>query len=345
MEASAKPTTYEPDEVEAKLKEHGLDDWYLEGDWIRRKYNTDGWPSTLMVVNAVGYVCEAAYHHADLAVTWGKLWVKLQNHAAGGITDKDFAVARQIEDTVLWRPATTARWRGPRTSSCSARAAARPRRRAGERRDGRSIPVRDRQARGARAARDAAASRAAVRVRRRGHEDHGRRADDPGLDRPPARGPARGHADHDPGHVPGRPRGAQRAVRRPGREGPRRPQAPAGVLRPGRRALALRRARHPRLRRDQQRPAPRPRADRRGGELLPRRRRRRHRPRALARPQLARRGTGGDRRPQGPRLHAQHRHARPRRDPHGRRGRRGLRPQPQRAQPPCGAAAARDARC
>ena len=50
-------------------------------------------------------------------------------------------------------------------------------------------------------------------------------------------------------------------------------------------------------------------------------------------------------RPQGPRLHAQHRHARPRRDPHGRRGGRRLRPQPQRAQPPCRAAAARDARC
>ena len=103
-QTSAKPKTYEPDEVEAKLKEAGLDDWYLEGDWIRRKYNTDGWPSTLMVVNAVGFVCEAAYHHADLSVTWGKLWVKLRNHAAGGITDKDFAVARKIEDTVLWRP-------------------------------------------------------------------------------------------------------------------------------------------------------------------------------------------------------------------------------------------------
>jgi 4a-hydroxytetrahydrobiopterin dehydratase len=103
-QASAKPRTYEGDEVEAKLKEHGLDDWYLEGEWIRRKYNTDGWPTTLMVVNAVGFVCEAAYHHADLSVTWGKLWVKLRNHAAGGITDKDFAVARKIEDTVLWRP-------------------------------------------------------------------------------------------------------------------------------------------------------------------------------------------------------------------------------------------------
>ena len=29
-QTSAKPPTYEPDEVEAKLKEHGLDDWYLD---------------------------------------------------------------------------------------------------------------------------------------------------------------------------------------------------------------------------------------------------------------------------------------------------------------------------
>jgi hypothetical protein len=43
------------------------------------------------------------------------------------------------------------------------------------------------------------------------------------------------------------------ALRDSRREGTRRPQAPAGLLRPGRRALALRRARHPRLRRDQQR--------------------------------------------------------------------------------------------
>jgi 4a-hydroxytetrahydrobiopterin dehydratase len=103
-QTSAKPTPYDLDAIEAKLKETGLDDWYLEDDWLRRKYSTDGWPSTLMLVNAIGYLCEAAYHHADLSVTWGKLWVKLRTHSAGGITDKDFALARKIEDTVLWRP-------------------------------------------------------------------------------------------------------------------------------------------------------------------------------------------------------------------------------------------------
>ncbi len=30
--------------------------------------------------------------------------VKLSTHSAGGITDKDFALARRIEDVALWRP-------------------------------------------------------------------------------------------------------------------------------------------------------------------------------------------------------------------------------------------------
>jgi 4a-hydroxytetrahydrobiopterin dehydratase len=104
VETTAKLKPYSDEEVEAKIQEHGLDGWYLDGGWLRRKYNTDGWPTTLMLVNTIGYLSEAAYHHPDLAVTWGKLWVKLQTHASGGITDKDFALARQIEDHVLWRP-------------------------------------------------------------------------------------------------------------------------------------------------------------------------------------------------------------------------------------------------
>jgi 4a-hydroxytetrahydrobiopterin dehydratase len=96
---------YPVDEIDAKLKEHGLDDWYYEDGWIRRKFNTDGWPTTLMLVNTIGYIAEAAWHHPDLAVTWGKVWVKLKTHSAGGITDKDFALARRIEDSRALRPA------------------------------------------------------------------------------------------------------------------------------------------------------------------------------------------------------------------------------------------------
>src|SRR3954453_5943822 len=99
-----KEKTYSEADITRKIKETGLTDWYLEDGWLRRKFNTDGWPTTLMLTNAIGYLCEAAYHHADLAITWGKLWVKLKTHSAGGITDKDFALARKIEDVALWRP-------------------------------------------------------------------------------------------------------------------------------------------------------------------------------------------------------------------------------------------------
>jgi 4a-hydroxytetrahydrobiopterin dehydratase len=99
-----KEKTYSDAEVQAKITADGLTGWYLEDGWLRRKYNTDGWPTTLMLTNAIGYLCEAAYHHADLAITWGKLWVKLKTHSEGGITDKDFALAKKIEEAVLWRP-------------------------------------------------------------------------------------------------------------------------------------------------------------------------------------------------------------------------------------------------
>jgi 4a-hydroxytetrahydrobiopterin dehydratase len=104
MAVKEKLKPYTDEEVQAKIEELGLAGWYLEDGWLRRKYNTDGWPTTLMLVNTVGYLCEAAWHHADLSVTWGKVWVKLKTHSSGGITDKDFALARKIEDTVLWRP-------------------------------------------------------------------------------------------------------------------------------------------------------------------------------------------------------------------------------------------------
>ena len=107
---------YSDPEITEKIKALGLEGWYLEDGWLRRKYNTDGWPITLMLVNAIGYLCEAADHHADLSVTYAKLWVKLKTHSAGGITDKDFALAKKIEETVLWRPAPGGPLRGTQSA-------------------------------------------------------------------------------------------------------------------------------------------------------------------------------------------------------------------------------------
>jgi 4a-hydroxytetrahydrobiopterin dehydratase len=93
---------YSEDEIRKKLE--ALPGWYYEDGWIRRQYKTDGWPTTLMLVNHIGFVSEAAWHHPDLNVTWAKVTVKLMTHSENGITDKDFDLARKIDEGALWRP-------------------------------------------------------------------------------------------------------------------------------------------------------------------------------------------------------------------------------------------------
>jgi 4a-hydroxytetrahydrobiopterin dehydratase len=94
---------YSPEEIKERLASE-LPAWYFEDGWIRRKYKTSGWKSTLMVVNTVGHLAESAWHHPDLTVSYAFVIVKLMNHAAKGVTDKDFELARRIEDVLMWRP-------------------------------------------------------------------------------------------------------------------------------------------------------------------------------------------------------------------------------------------------
>jgi 4a-hydroxytetrahydrobiopterin dehydratase len=96
--------TYSEEEIKARL-ERELPQWRFEKDWIRRKYKTHGWKGTLMVINTVGHLAEAAWHHPDITASYAWVEVRLMNHAAKGITDKDFELAKMIEEVVQWRPA------------------------------------------------------------------------------------------------------------------------------------------------------------------------------------------------------------------------------------------------
>ena len=98
-----KEPTYNEAQIAERLNE--LPGWYYEDGWIRRVYKTDGWPTTLMLVNAIGYCAEAAYHHPDLAVTWGRRRSSCRRTAPAASPTRISTLARQIEDVVLWRPA------------------------------------------------------------------------------------------------------------------------------------------------------------------------------------------------------------------------------------------------
>lgn len=92
-------------EVAARLG-RDLPRWERDGDVIRRRYSTGGWKATMMAAGAVAHLAEAAWHHPDLVLTWGTVEVRLSTHSAGGITEKDLALAARIEDVVAWRPGT-----------------------------------------------------------------------------------------------------------------------------------------------------------------------------------------------------------------------------------------------
>ncbi len=100
----AKEQAYSPEEVEERLKAE-LPKWRFEDGWIRRTYRTNSWKGTLMLINAVGHLAEAAWHHPDLTASYAWVEVRLMTHTAKGVTDKDIALAKKIEEFVQWQPA------------------------------------------------------------------------------------------------------------------------------------------------------------------------------------------------------------------------------------------------
>jgi len=99
-------TVYDEAAINQRLQAE-LPHWRYENGWILRKYRTSGWKSTLMVVTTIGHLAEAAWHHPDLAVSYAFVEVKLVTHSAKGITEKDFALARKIEEVVQWDAAAS----------------------------------------------------------------------------------------------------------------------------------------------------------------------------------------------------------------------------------------------
>jgi 4a-hydroxytetrahydrobiopterin dehydratase len=90
-----------------------LPGWTFADGAIRRTYATDGWPTTMLVVNAIAFACQAADHHPDLAVSYARVDVALNTHSAKGITDRDFETATLIERSVGWKPDPGAALTGP----------------------------------------------------------------------------------------------------------------------------------------------------------------------------------------------------------------------------------------
>lgn len=80
-----------------------LPGWTVAEGMLVKSFETNGWPFTMLLVGAIAYLAESADHHPDLVVTWPRVTVKLVTHDAGGISERDVALAAQIEATLQGR--------------------------------------------------------------------------------------------------------------------------------------------------------------------------------------------------------------------------------------------------
>jgi 4a-hydroxytetrahydrobiopterin dehydratase len=84
-----------PDEVKERIS--GLNGWRAENDKLVKRFEFPNFAESLAFVNKVGERAEAADHHPDITFGWGYAEFAITTHDRGGITDFDFALAREIE--------------------------------------------------------------------------------------------------------------------------------------------------------------------------------------------------------------------------------------------------------
>jgi 4a-hydroxytetrahydrobiopterin dehydratase len=77
--------------------------WTLteDGKSLAREYIFPNFKEALDFVNVIGNISEEENHHPDITLSWGKVGVTLTTHSAGGLTKKDFIVAKNLYSTEI----------------------------------------------------------------------------------------------------------------------------------------------------------------------------------------------------------------------------------------------------
>jgi len=86
-----------PDQAKIQTALSTLPQWQLNGEIISRTFEFKNFPAAMNFVNTVAELAEQAQHHPDIDVRWNKVTLALTTHDAGGLTEKDFALARECD--------------------------------------------------------------------------------------------------------------------------------------------------------------------------------------------------------------------------------------------------------
>jgi 4a-hydroxytetrahydrobiopterin dehydratase len=86
-----------PDDVIAR-ELAGLPGWTRDSEEIVRTFDRGNFNGSIAFVNAIATAANAADHHPDIAIAWNDVTIRLSSHDAHGLTERDFALARTIEE-------------------------------------------------------------------------------------------------------------------------------------------------------------------------------------------------------------------------------------------------------
>jgi 4a-hydroxytetrahydrobiopterin dehydratase len=82
-------------EIESRLAE--LEGWEREDQTIVKTFKRADFVGSVEFIDRLVEPAEEMGHHPDLSVSWDKVRVSLTTHAAGGLTENDFELAKRIE--------------------------------------------------------------------------------------------------------------------------------------------------------------------------------------------------------------------------------------------------------
>jgi 4a-hydroxytetrahydrobiopterin dehydratase len=84
-------------EISASQKVSELDNWLFINNSLEKKYVFKDFASALSFINAVGILAEKQNHHPEIHNVYNKVQLCLNTHDVGGVTDKDFDLAKAID--------------------------------------------------------------------------------------------------------------------------------------------------------------------------------------------------------------------------------------------------------
>jgi 4a-hydroxytetrahydrobiopterin dehydratase len=85
----------EDSEIERRLGD--LPGWEREGDAITKTFERGDFVGSVRFIDSLVEPAESMNHHPDLEISWNEVKVSITNHAEGGLTEADFALAGEIE--------------------------------------------------------------------------------------------------------------------------------------------------------------------------------------------------------------------------------------------------------